>query len=506
MQKAGGGKIETVKQKVEVKMLTYQSTRGGEKGISAAEAIVRGIAADNGLFVPEYFPRLPKAAEEYADYSYQELAAEILALYLPDFTREEIERCVRRAYGRQFDTPEIAPVVKKGGYYFLELFHGPTYAFKDMALQILPELMKTAAQKQGISKQILILTATSGDTGKAAMQGFADVAGTKIMVFYPQNGVSFIQEYQMCSQEGANVAAVGIRGNFDDAQTGVKNLFQDTDFGRLLSERGYLLSSANSINIGRLVPQIVYYIYAYAQLIRRGELAHGEKLDVVVPSGNFGNILAAYYARKMGLPLGVLLAASNENKVIADFLTSNVYDKNREMILTKSPSMDILISSNLERLLYDIAGAAETGRFMRELQAGGRYQISAGQRAAMEALYGEAAGEAESAGVIRRFYDKEGYLMDTHTAVAAAVASKTEKLKHKTLIVSTASPYKFSAAVLEALGGGSRSESFALPRELQAKTGVPIPAGIADLESMPLRFTEVVSREEMKAAVLRFLE
>ncbi len=487
-------------------MLTYQSTRGGEKGISAAEAIVRGIAADSGLFVPAFFPHLPRAAEGYANYSYQELAAEILALYLPDFTGEEIAGCVRRAYDQQFDTPEIAPVVKKGGYYFLELFHGPTYAFKDMALQILPELMKTAAEKQKIGKQILILTATSGDTGKAAMQGFAGVDGTKIMVFYPKDGVSFIQEYQMCSQEGANVAVVGIRGNFDDAQTGVKNLFQDSDFLRLLSEQGYLPSSANSINIGRLVPQIVYYIYAYSQLIRGGELQPGEKLDVVVPSGNFGNLLAAYYAREMGLPLGVLLAASNENKVIADFLTGNIYDKNREMILTKSPSMDILISSNLERLLYDIAGETETGRWMRELQAEGRYQISAEQRAAMGELYGEFAGEAECSRVIREFYEKEGYLMDTHTAVAAAVAAKTKKLKHKTLIVSTASPYKFSAAVLEALGGGKRAESFALPEDLHERTGVPVPDGIAGLKNKPLRFTEVIAREEMKAAVLRFLK
>lgn len=487
-------------------MLTYQSTRGGEKGISAAEAIVRGIAADRGLFVPAFFPRLPKAAEEYAGYSYQELAAEILALYLPDFTGEEIVGCVRRAYGEQFDTPEVVPVVKKGGYYFLELFHGPTYAFKDMALQILPELMKTAAKKQKIGKQILILTATSGDTGKAAMQGFAGVDGTKIMVFYPKDGVSFIQEYQMCSQEGANVEAVGIRGNFDDAQTGVKNLFQDSDFLRLLSEQGYLASSANSINIGRLVPQIVYYIYAYAQLIRSGELQPGEKLDVVVPSGNFGNLLAAYYARKMGLPLGVLLAASNENKVIADFLTGNIYDKNRKMILTKSPSMDILISSNLERLLYDIAGETETSRCMRELQAEGRYQISAEQRAAMGELYGEFAGETECSRTIRDFYEKEGYLMDTHTAVAAAVADKTKKLKDKTLIVSTASPYKFSAAVLEALGGGKRAESFALPEELYERTGASVPAGIAELKNKPLRFTEVIDREEMKAAVLRFLK
>lgn len=487
-------------------MLTYQSTRGGEKGISAAEAIVRGIAADNGLFVPAFFPSLPKAVEEYADYSYQELAAEILALYLPDFTEEEIARCVQRAYGEQFDTPEIAPVIKKGGYYFLELFHGPTYAFKDMALQILPELMTTAAKKQNIDKRILILTATSGDTGKAAMQGFADVDGTKIMVFYPKDGVSFIQEYQMCSQEGKNVAAVGIRGNFDDAQTGVKNLFQDEDFLRQLSAQGYLPSSANSINIGRLVPQIVYYIYAYAQLIRRGEIEAGEKLDVVVPSGNFGNLLAAYYARKMGLPLGVLLAASNENKVIADFLTSNIYDKNREMILTKSPSMDILISSNLERLLYDIAGESETRRLMQELQTGGRYQISASQRAAMGELGGESATEDECSKAIRDFYTEENYLIDTHTAVAAAVAGKTQQLKHKTLIASTASPYKFSAAVLEAIGGGKEPESFALPKELYARTHAPIPAGIAELEKKPLRFREVIRREDMKAAVLRFLQ
>lgn len=486
-------------------MLDYQSTRGTETGVCASEAIIKGLAGDNGLYVPSYFPKLPRTPEEYSKYSYQELAKEILSLYLTDFSQAEIDECVEKAYASRFDTPEIAPVVKVGKYYVLELFHGPTYAFKDMALQILPELMKTAAKKQGIDKKILILTATSGDTGKAAMEGFADVEGTKIMVFYPKDGVSFIQESQMCSQEGENVEVVGIRGNFDDAQTGVKTLFQDREFTEALAEKGYLASSANSINIGRLVPQIVYYIYAYAQLLKQGELKNGELLDVVVPTGNFGNILAACYARKMGLPLGVLLAASNENRVIADFLESGVYDKNRKMHLTQSPSMDILVSSNLERLLYDISDSDSVKAYMQNLTDSGKYEIRPQQRADLN-VQGLAAREEECNQVIQSFFERERYLMDTHTAVAVAVAEKAECLKHKTLIASTASPYKFSASVLRALGENIEKESFELPQMLYRRTGVAIPSGISELADKPLRFDKVIDKEEMKQSVLEFLK
>lgn len=487
-------------------MLMYQSTRGKEKAVSATQAIIKGIAGDSGLYVPTHFPKLPKLPEEYCQYSYPELAREILALYLTDFTAEEINGCVEKAYGQQFDTPEIVPVVKAGSYYFLELFHGPTYAFKDMALQILPELMKVAAKKQGIDKEILILTATSGDTGKAAMEGFADVSGTKIVVFYPKNGVSFIQEQQMRSQAGRNVEVIGIEGNFDDAQTGVKTLFQDADFTQQLADQGYLASSANSINIGRLVPQVVYYIYAYVQLLKKGELKSGEKLDVVVPTGNFGNILAAYYARKMGLPLGVLLAASNENKVIADFFETGIYDKNREMYLTQSPSMDILVSSNLERLLYEAADSQAVNQYMQALHSQGKYQLADQQKQKIHDFYGLSAGQSECHQVIRDFYEQENYLMDTHTAVAAAVARKANCLKNKTLIVSTASPYKFSGAVLEALGEKAETENFELPLKLQQKTKTQLPQGIAELSAKPLRFAKVIKKTEMKQAVLQFLQ
>lgn len=489
-----------------MKMLTYQSSRGMEKGISASEAIVRGIAKDNGLFVPSEFPRLSKSLVEYQDWNYQKLAKEILSLYLPDFTAEELDYCVHQAYGRQFDTPKIAPVVKYGKYYFLELFHGPTYAFKDMALQILPLLMQTAAKKMGMKKKILILTATSGDTGKAAMEGFADVENTKIVVFYPKNGVSFIQEHQMCTQKGENVKVVGIRGNFDDAQTGVKKLFQDADFLEQLNLAGYLPSSANSINIGRLVPQIVYYFYAYLNLLKEGVLVDGELLDVVVPSGNFGNILAAYYAKKMGLPLGVLVAASNENKVLADFFHTNCYDKNREMILTPSPSMDILVSSNLERLLYDISDAEQVKDWMEQLHHTGSYQISEEFAEKLQGFVGEYATVEECNQAISNLYRREGFLIDTHTAVAMAVADKADLTGKQCLIASTASPFKFSAAVLAALGRTGREESFSLPEELSHLTGVSMPDGFLALRERMPRFRDVVEPNQMKRSVLDFIQ
>ena len=337
--------------------LLYKSTRSNDVEVTASQAILKGLADDGGLFVPESLPALEADMDTLAGMSYQETAYEVMRQFLTDFTEEELKDCIAKAYDEKFDTKEIAPLVKKDEAYYLELFHGKTIAFKDMALSILPHLLTTSAKKNQVKNEIVILTATSGDTGKAALAGFADVPGTKIIVFYPKNGVSPIQEKQMVTQKGANTFVVGIHGNFDDAQTGVKKMFGDKELAAQMDKAGYQFSSANSINIGRLVPQVVYYVYAYAKMYANGEVAKGEKINVVVPTGNFGNILAAYYAKNMGVPIDKLICASNDNKVLYDFFRTGTYDRNREFILTTSPSMDILISSNLERLIYKIAGA-----------------------------------------------------------------------------------------------------------------------------------------------------
>ena len=337
--------------------LIYRSTRDNKVSVTASKAILKGLAEDGGLFVPETVPALDRSMDELAGMSYRETAYEVMKLFLTDFTEDELKDCIAKAYDEKFDTEEIAPIKEADGAYYLELFHGATIAFKDMALSILPHLLITSAKKNQVKDEIVILTATSGDTGKAALAGFADVPGTKIVVFYPKNGVSPIQEKQMVTQKGDNTFVVGIKGNFDDAQTGVKKIFGDKALEAELAEAGFRFSSANSINIGRLVPQVVYYVYAYAKLYAAGKLAKDERLNVVVPTGNFGNILAAYYAKNMGVPIGKLICASNDNKVLYDFFATGTYDRNREFILTTSPSMDILISSNLERLIYRIAGA-----------------------------------------------------------------------------------------------------------------------------------------------------
>ena len=335
--------------------LLYRSTRDSSVQVTASQAVLKGLSADGGLFVPNTIPALDVDLEKLAEMSYQETAYEVMSRFLTDFTEEELKGCIERAYDAKFDTPEIAPLVKADGAYYLELFHGATIAFKDMALSILPHLMTVSARKNQVKNEIVILTATSGDTGKAALAGFADVPGTRIVVFYPKNGVSPIQEKQMVTQKGANVKVIGIHGNFDDAQSGVKAIFGDRELEREMAGAGFQFSSANSINIGRLVPQIVYYVYAYGKLYANGEIEKGEKINIVVPTGNFGNILAAYYAKQIGLPVAKLICASNENKVLFDFFQTGIYDKNREFILTSSPSMDILISSNLERLIHKIA-------------------------------------------------------------------------------------------------------------------------------------------------------
>ena len=397
----------------------YKSTRGTEKGITASSAILKGLSSDGGLFVPEVIPKLDVPVEELAKMSYQEVAFEVMSRFFTDFTEEELKNCIAKAYDSKFDTEKIAPVRKADGKYYLELFHGATIAFKDMALSILPHLMTTAARKNHIENEIVILTATSGDTGKAAMAGFADVPGTKIIVFYPKNGVSPVQEKQMVTQTGENTFVVGIRGNFDDAQTGVKNIFGDKELEKVMDDAGFQFSSANSINIGRLVPQIVYYVYAYAQLLANNEIENNEKINVVVPTGNFGNILAAYYAKNMGLPIHKLICASNENKVLYDFFETGRYDRNRDFILTSSPSMDILISSNLERLIYKLAGenSEKNRELMKNLTENGVYEITDDMRAALDDFYGNYATEAETAQTIKAVYEKDGYVLDPHTCL-----------------------------------------------------------------------------------------
>ncbi|MBR6477098.1 MAG: threonine synthase, partial [Lachnospiraceae bacterium] len=355
----------------------YYSTRSNGAPVMASQAILKGLSDDGGLFVPDHVPALDKSLKELSEMSYQEVAYEVMKLFLTDFTEEELKNCIKKAYDEKFDTDVIAPLAEAEGAYFLELFHGATIAFKDMALSILPHLLITSARKNEIKNEIVILTATSGDTGKAALAGFANVEGTRIIVFYPKNGVSPIQEKQMVTQKGANTLVVGIHGNFDDAQTGVKKIFSDKELAKEMNEKGFQFSSANSINIGRLVPQICYYVYAYAKLLAEGKIEDGEKINVVVPTGNFGNILAAFYAKNMGLPIDKLICASNENKVLFDFFGTGTYDRNREFMLTSSPSMDILISSNLERLIYRIAGnsADKTKELMAALSSQGKYEI-----------------------------------------------------------------------------------------------------------------------------------
>ena len=363
--------------------ILYKSTRGSDKNITASKAILQGLASDGGLFVPDHIPSLPDDIKSLAGCSYQELAYIIMSRFLTDYTEEELRYCINNAYDSKFDTKEIAHIHKTEKAYFLELFHGKTIAFKDMALSILPYLMTTAAKKNNLKNEIVILTATSGDTGKAALAGFADVPGTRIIVFYPKDGVSPVQERQMVTQKGENTCVIAIKGNFDDAQTGVKKMFSDEKLNTDLHKAGYQFSSANSINIGRLVPQIVYYVYAYLQLVRTEEIKAGEKINITVPTGNFGNILAAYYAKLMGLPVNKLICASNKNKVLFDFFNTGKYDKNREFYVTSSPSMDILVSSNLERLIYKISGddAEVTAKWMDELSKTGTYSISEQQLA-----------------------------------------------------------------------------------------------------------------------------
>lgn len=490
----------------------YRSTRGTSGTVTASQAILKGLSEDGGLYVPTRIPALDIPVEELADMSYQEVAYQVMSRFFTDFTEEELRRCISRAYDSKFDTEEIAPLAKAEGAYFLELFHGATIAFKDMALSILPHLLTTAAAKNQVKNEIVILTATSGDTGKAAMAGFADVPGTRIIVFYPKDGVSPIQEKQMVTQKGSNTYVVSIRGNFDDAQAGVKKIFGDEKMKEELAAAGYQFSSANSINIGRLVPQIVYYVYAYAKLVKNGEIAPKDVVNVVVPTGNFGNILAAYYAKNMGLPIGKLICASNENKVLYDFFRTGTYDRNREFILTSSPSMDILISSNLERLIYRIAGedAQKTRELMEALGSDGSYTVTSQMKEALGEFYGNYASEEETAETIRRIWKDCGYVIDTHTAVAACVY---EKYRSETgdntpaVIASTASPYKFARSVMEAIGGDAYDgmDDFQLVDELEKVSGVAIPDAVSQIRTAPVLHNTTVDADQMPEIVKKIL-
>ena len=490
----------------------YKSTRGKGETVTASMAILKGLSEDGGLFVPTEIPKLDVPVEKLAQMTYQETAYEVMRQFLTDFTEEELKDCIAKAYDEKFDTKEIAPLVKKDEAYYLELFHGKTIAFKDMALSILPHLLTTSAKKNQVKNEIVILTATSGDTGKAALAGFADVPGTKIIVFYPKNGVSPIQEKQMVTQKGANTFVVGIHGNFDDAQTGVKKMFGDKELAAQMDKAGYQFSSANSINIGRLVPQVVYYVYAYAKMYANGEVAKGEKINVVVPTGNFGNILAAYYAKNMGVPIDKLICASNDNKVLYDFFRTGTYDRNREFILTTSPSMDILISSNLERLIYKIAGAdaAKDVTLMQNLAAEGKYEITDEMKAQLKDFYGNYASEKETAEEIAEVYKKTGYIMDTHTAVASRVYRKYVAEtgdQTKTVIASTASPYKFTRSVMDAIDAEKYKGmgDFELVDALSELSGVKVPQAIEEIRTAPVLHKNVVETEDMPKIVKQFL-
>ena len=494
-----------------MKNLSYQSTRGKESNITASQAILKGLAEDGGLFMPNEIPKLELTMAQLAGKTYQETAYEVMKLFLTDFTEEELKTCIDNAYDNKFDTEVIVPLVKVNGAYYLELFHGSTIAFKDMALSILPHLMTTAAKKNHVDQEIVILTATSGDTGKAAMAGFADVPGTRIIVFYPKDGVSKVQELQMVTQKGNNTAVVAIHGNFDDAQTGVKQIFADREFEKELKEKGFVFSSANSINIGRLVPQIVYYVYAYGQLLNNEEIKEGEAINVVVPTGNFGNILAAYFAKQIGVPINKLICASNDNKVLYDFFSNGIYDKKREFLLTISPSMDILISSNLERLIYlsTNSNSEKTAELMADLAGKGEYKISEDMREKMADFIGGFATEEEDKEAIRQTYENTGYVMDTHTGVAAAVYQKyrnTSNDETKTVIASTASPYKFSRSVMEAVKGIHLPEDeFEVIDQLHQVSGVEIPKAVEEIRTAEIRHNRECKAEDMKKAVIEIL-
>ena len=489
--------------------MDFCSTRNRALRVSSARAILQGLAEDGGLFVPAQLPRFTEPEiMMMAAMNYQKTAETVLSAFLPDYTREELRSFVAAAYGKQFDTPQIAPLQPvRPGTYALELWHGPTCAFKDFALQLLPHLLKAAAEKCGEPRDIAILTATSGDTGKAAMEGFADVPGTHICVFYPAGGVSRMQQLQMATQQGENVNVLAVEGNFDDAQSGVKQLFTDASLRQELADKGFLLSSANSINWGRLAPQVVYYFWAYAQLLTTGGVEMGQKVNFVVPTGNFGDILAGYLAKRLGLPVGKLICASNANNVLTDFIRTGVYDKRRPLLKTTSPSMDILVSSNLERLLYLLSGdTALVSGLMNSLNREGVYTVPGALLATIQGEFWAACcDDAKAQEIMGRVYRDWGYLCDPHTASGWAAAEEyvSQTGDNRPMVVlSTASPYKFPAAVLAAVGGDTSGSEFDQMARLSAMTGVPIPKNLAGLQGKPERHTGVINKEDMLDYVL----
>ena len=495
--------------------MNYRSTRNSALNVTSAHAITKGLSDEGGLYVPESIPQLSKdEILAMCDMSYADRAFEVFSRLLTDFTADEIRHCVDSAYNdKNFDSNNIAELAKLiPGTYVLELWHGPTCAFKDMALQILPYLLTTSAKKTVDGKQIAILVATSGDTGKAALEGFKDVDGTSISVFYPEDGVSKMQKRQMTTQEGKNVNVCAVKGNFDDCQNGVKAIFTDKAIADRLAKNNILLSSANSINWGRLAPQIVYYVSTYAELLKNKEIEYGEKINVVVPTGNFGNILAAYYAKLMGIPVNKLICASNSNNVLTDFINTGVYDRNRKFYTTVSPSMDILISSNLERLLYHLSGDndAVINDWFGKLKTDGRYEISADVKAKIgELFWAGCCSDAETKAEIKSTFENYNYLLDTHTAVAVKVYEDYKKATGddtKTVIASTANPYKFSGAVYEAIGGTPVEDEWKNIAELEAKTGTKMPAPLAATKNKEIRFTGSVEKQEMPEVVCSFLK
>ncbi len=492
----------------------YISTREKSKEYTAAEAIIQGLAPDGGLLTPSYLPRMPgNAISEMVEMSYAQRAVYIMKIFLEEYSVKELSDYVNFAYGTEkFDTPEVAPLHQvDGNTWALELWHGPTCAFKDLALQMLPHLLSGALSKTDEERDACILVATSGDTGKGALEGFRDVPRTRILVFYPKDGVSAMQELQMCTQEGSNVGVCAVEGNFDDAQTGVKRLFSDEELREELSRRGYFFSSANSINLGRVLPQIVYYVSAYCDLVRTEKIIKGDPINVCVPTGNFGNILAAYYARCMGVPIGRLICASNRNDVLTQFLNTGVYDKRRAFYNTLSPSMDILISSNLERLLFSLTRGetGEVAQCMEQLNREGRYRVSEQVKTRMDKIF--SAGSCDDAATLKRIastFQDRGYLIDTHTAVGFEVL---DQYRQKTgddtpaVVASTASPFKFCDSVLTALGVTDQAEGLDILDQTAQVTGCPVPAPLAALKDRPIRFRAVTEKEHMAARVLEML-
>lgn len=487
-------------------MIKYESTRGSKNTLSSAAAVIQGIAEDKGLYVPDHIPALPFEIKDMQGKSYKEIAKAVIGAFFTDYTPEEMQHCIDGAYTGKFEAEEIVPLVKAGDAYFLELYHGRTAAFKDMALSILPYLLTTAMKKENEDKKVCILTATSGDTGKAALEAFADVPGTEIIVFFPDSGVSQVQERQMITQEGANTHVFAIKGNFDDAQTGVKKIFNDDAFAAKLAGYGCKLSSANSINIGRLIPQVAYYVYAYIKMVETGAVKDGEKINIVVPTGNFGNILAAYYASKMGIPVNKFICASNKNKVLTDFINTGTYSTDREFYLTNSPSMDILISSNLERLLYHLCGGngEEVKAMMESLDKNKQYTVSDQIKEGMKEFYGGSCSVEQTNEAIGKMYADNDYLMDTHTAVAYKVY---EDYKAATgdntpaVIASTASAYKFAESVANSIGIDGDMNGFEYIDAVNEKTGVRVPKGLKNLDKKEIRHKDVIEIKDMMKVV-----